>query len=77
MHFNHLECLSVKLKGELEFFELSQALVQTHESDHVFTALMAFILLEQLQVEIHLIDVQIAIRAEQGTPLTIVLHVPR
>ena len=39
--------------------------------------LVAFIIMEQFQVIVHLIDIEIALRTKQQLPLAVVAHVPR
>ena len=39
--------------------------------------LVAFIIMEQFQVIVHLIDIEIALRTEQELPFAVVAHVPR
>ena len=77
MHFYDFERLSIQLKGELKLFQLAQTLVKANESDHIFAALVALILLEKLKVEVHLVHVQIAVWTQKCTTFAIVLNMPR
>lgn len=76
MHLDDFERLSIELERELKLFELAQALIETYQPLHIFSAFVALVLLQQFQVIVHLVHVKSTVRAEQHATFAVVLDVP-
>ena len=63
MHFDNFQGLAVEFKREGKLFKLPEAFVQTNEAPHISGTFMALVLLQELQIVVHLIYVQSAILA--------------
>ena len=63
MHLNDFEGLSIDFARECELFELAEASAKPKKLSHIFGTLVTFILLKQLIVVIHVINIEIAIGA--------------
>ena len=76
VHLDDFQGLAVEFERERELFKLPESFVEADEAPHVFGAFVTLILLQELQVVVHLVYVEAAVLTEKHLTFTVISDMP-